>query len=179
MQTKVRIFLLVVPALVAMGIGGYFGRLFPFVEQVQLLRELREVSTIIFGIMGAWSAIVYPDQLKRALRPTELLQVDDDALSRFRTLMLCIMLSAGIIAIILTMQFAAPVLSQIGWVRQHAQGFRAISFAMTCFLGVAQFWVILLMLKPINEADADVRRVQSAKESLAQETQAKHLDPPV
>jgi hypothetical protein len=150
----------------AFAIGLWAGRGILFVDQVQLLRELREVSTIIFGIMGAWSAIVYPEELKRKLMATEATALDPETLERFQKLMHCIVLSAGIVAIILVMQFGAAILGQFHWVQHHCIYFRAISFAIGCVLAVSQIWVVFLMLVPINAADADVRAVQETQEHL-------------
>jgi hypothetical protein len=114
--------------------------------------------------MGAWAAIVYPEELKRRLRATETNALDRETLARFRKLMLCILLSAAMVAVVLAMQFAAPVLAQLNWVGHHRMYFRSASFATACSLAVIQIWIVLLMLVPINAADSDVR--------IAQETQA-------
>jgi hypothetical protein len=158
--------ILIVLCIVAFATGWWAGHGILFVDQVQLLRELREVSTIIFGIMGAWSAIVYPEELKRRLRATEATALDPETLDRFRKLMHCIVLSAAIVAIVLIMQFGAPILGQIPWVQRHCIYFRAVSFAIGCVLAVSQIWVVLLMLVPINAADADVRAVQQTQKRL-------------
>jgi hypothetical protein len=173
MRQRIGLLILAVASVAAIIAGAWAGRGILYVDQVQLLRELREVSTIIFGIMGAWSAIVYPEQLKRTLLATEAAQVEPTTLERFRMLMHCIVLSATIVAVILLMQFAAPIIGQFSWARRNCVILRSASFAIACLLGVVQIWVVLLMLVPINAADADVRTVQQTQRKLSSGPQGK------
>jgi hypothetical protein len=160
-------------AVIAAGAGGWVGRDMPFSQQVELLRELREVSTIIFGIMGAWSAIAYPEELKRKLLATEAVTIDPVRLENFRVLMRCLVLSAAIVGIILAMQFAAPIIGRMKWAANYATELRCVSFATGCTLAVGQIWTVLLMLIPINSADADVRAAQETQDQLATGPQGK------
>lgn len=164
---------LVVASIAAFAAGAWVGAAIPFADQATLLRELREVSTIIFGIMGAWSAIVYPEELKRTLRATDAQAVEPTTLERFRLLMRCIVLSAAIVAVVIVIQFAAPIVGQFAWAQRHAHVLRAASFGFACALAIVQIWVVLLMLIPINEADADVRSVQETQRRLTGGPQGK------
>jgi hypothetical protein len=153
--------------------GWWAGETLYFSQQVELLRELREVSMIIFGIAGAWSAIVYPDELKNALRATAVLSIDKKKLANFRAVTRCLVWSAAIVGVILVMQFSAPIVGRIQGVRNHAELFRRTSFAASCILAVIQIWNVLLMLVPINSSDADVRAVQETQENFTEGPQGK------
>jgi hypothetical protein len=153
-------------AVFACVVGACVGVDIPFGKQIELLRELREVSTIIFGIVGAWAAIVYPAELKQKLRPTEVTTLDPDQLANFRSLMRCLIFSALIVVAVLLVQYLGVALRQTQLVQQSSGSLRRLSFATTCLLGVAQLWVIMLMLIPIDSADADVRLAQETQELL-------------
>lgn len=173
MQKRAGYILLAFFAVAATAAGAWAGRGMPFAEQVQLLRELREVSTIIFGIMGAWAAIAYPEELKSELRAADALKIQGERLRNFRALMRCLLISAAIVCVILGMQFAAPIIGRTTWASHHGGSLRSASFAVACFLAVAQTWTVLLMLIPINAADADVRFAQETQERLGQGPQGK------
>lgn len=55
-------------SLVAVGTGYYFGKNVPFHEQWPLYEALRTTASIIFAVVGAWLAIIYPERLKFSLR---------------------------------------------------------------------------------------------------------------
>ena len=55
-------------ALVAVLAGGWFGRNVPFSEQWPMFEALRTTAAIIFGVIGAWLAIIYPERLKLSFK---------------------------------------------------------------------------------------------------------------
>ena len=166
MRTKPGYIILGIVAVLGCAVGAWVGENVAFAQQIELLRELREVSTIIFGIVGAWAAIVYPGELKQKLRPTEVTTLDPDQLANFRSLMRCLIFSALVVVAVLLIQYVGVALRPTQLVQQYSGWLRRIYFGMTCLLGVAQLWVILLMLIPINSADADVRLAQETQEHL-------------
>lgn len=47
-------------AVAAVLAGAWFGRKVPFAEQWPMYEGLRTTAAIIFGVIGAWLAIIYP-----------------------------------------------------------------------------------------------------------------------
>lgn len=46
--------------------AGYFGRHITFALQWPLFEALRTTASIIFAVVGAWFAIIYPERLKKS-----------------------------------------------------------------------------------------------------------------
>ncbi|WP_316154691.1 hypothetical protein [Cupriavidus sp. BIC8F] len=54
---------------IAVCVGGYvYGRNIPFAQQWPLFEALRNTASIIFAVVGAWLAIIYPERLKLTFR---------------------------------------------------------------------------------------------------------------
>lgn len=47
--------------------SAYFGKNVPFSSQWPLYEALRTTASIIFAVVGAWFAIIYPERLKNHL----------------------------------------------------------------------------------------------------------------
>ncbi len=62
--------------------GFFFGEDISISEQLKLLQSLKDFASIVFGIMGAWVAIVYPDSLKKVFSRSENIDNLNDRLTR-------------------------------------------------------------------------------------------------
>jgi len=56
---------LTILVVVSLAVGATTGREISIERQEPLFESLLGIATIVFGIMGAWVAIVYPDSLKK------------------------------------------------------------------------------------------------------------------
>lgn len=88
------------------------------------LSALLNVSSIIFAIIGAWIAIIYPRAIGRAFSSTvsvstpEVKEADGDA-NYLAELVEIVMVSAAVLMAVLLIQFGTPIVKEIlrayGW----------------------------------------------------------------
>jgi hypothetical protein len=140
-------------ALAAVGAGAWFGRNVPFSEQWPMFEALRTTAAIIFAVIGAWMAIIYPERLKLSLRngagagqgePTGMGKLFTPVVNS--TVILCVILAVGA---------AAPLLKRIqvpfdvAWVRGG-------SYGLLVSLTLWQLWTVVLTLVPASAIKAYV-----------------------
>lgn len=144
---------LAVPFFAALiGFGLWHGALVKAEQQGSLFEGLRTTAAIIFGVMGAWIAIVYPESLKRILDP----RTDDEAKHAVlvRQLLTPILFSTAILAVVLVGAPIASVVQKFNFYQQHEDLFLRLSFATLLLLTALEFWAVLLSLVPIGVAEA-------------------------
>ena len=130
----------------ALAFGYFLGEKFPWKEQEPLYAMLRNAAYILFGILGAWFAVVFPfahsegnpahDQTKRFIE------------------MLCPALDHVIYLIVLTLlaPFCAAIAKNFTYLMptQTIFTFRKASFAFLFFLLFYQIVILLLVLRPFD-----------------------------
>ncbi len=123
-----------------------FGGGIPFEEQSKLYEALRTTAAIIFGVMGAWIAIVYPTILTRIFdKNTKNKKEEVRKISR---LLKPLAVSTFILATVLIISIAAPIFKQIDWFVAHTEIFRGISFSIVGILTLVQLWTLIASLAP-------------------------------
>lgn len=143
--------------------AAWFGRNIPFKEQWPLFEALRATAAIIFAVVGAWLAIVYPERLKSSLGngTTQSIAVSD----KFSKLFTPIAHSTAILGLVLLMGIVAPIAKQIPWLLEHVQFSRSISFSILVVLTVWQIWTVVLTLEPADiiksQADTEIAQAKS------------------
>lgn len=148
--------------------AAYFvGDKIPFSEQWGLYETLRTTASIIFAVVGAWFAIVYPEKLKAPFR--EKIDNTPNADTRFGSLFSPIVNSTVILCVILFIGILAPVLKQIPFILEYKAKMRAISFGLLCCLTFWQIWTVFITLIP-----ADLLKTQSDQE-MARKAHIEHL----
>jgi hypothetical protein len=84
----------------------------------ETLGALLNVSSIIFAIIGAWIAIIYPRAMGRvfsskvSVNASEVKEADGDA-SYLAELVEIVMISASVLMAVLLIQFGTPILKEI------------------------------------------------------------------
>lgn len=139
MKTKV---LLIVCAIVFVIGAGYFGRTITFALQWPLFEALRTTASIIFAVVGAWFAIIYPERLKKSFRGGDS-SGGNEGIHRLFT---PIVHSTAILAIVLLVGIVAPLLKQFDWILSHRAIFRGISYSLLVFLTLWQLLTVILSL---------------------------------
>lgn len=81
------------------------------------LSALLNVSSIIFAIIGAWIAIIYPRSMGRAfagkgIKNTEITEADGDA-NYLGELVEIVMVSAVVLMVVLSIQLSVPIIKGI------------------------------------------------------------------
>lgn len=149
-------------------VGAWFGRTVPFAEQWPLYDALRTTASIVFGVMGAWLSLLYPDVLSRVYKG-QLRDDDAPESKRISVLLMPIQYSTFVIAMVLVAGLVAPVLKHAPWTGEYRLIFRAVSFALLTGLTALQLWAVVLSIWPARFAksklEAEEER-QGHKESI-------------
>ena len=131
-------------------IGCYLvGCHIPISEQIPLYESLRNTSAIIFGVMGAWIAILYPNALLEIYGKIEIKNSENKS-KNIRQLISPMIISTIIVAIVLVVGLIAPVLRSFPFMLQHKEFLRSLSFSLLGALTFMQLWTLLATLAPSN-----------------------------
>lgn len=116
-------------------------------KQMPLFEGLRNTSAIIFGVMGAWLAILHPDSLKKVFGSYGG-KIPDQEKNTIMLLLSPIIISTAIIAIVLILfplvEFSKTVNSLIS----YKEALRGVSFSILSTLTLLQLWALILTLIP-------------------------------
>ncbi|MCA0325111.1 MAG: hypothetical protein LCH89_05860 [Proteobacteria bacterium] len=147
-------------ALVAIAFS--IGSRIPFSEQWPLYEALRTTAAIIFAVVGAWLAIVYPDRLRLSLGNGDR---NSPAGQRFSSLFTPIANSTVILCLVLIIGVLVPIVRQIPALMSHIGLLRAFSFSVLTGLTLWQVWTVVLTLIPADQlksqADREVTHVNT------------------
>lgn len=136
-----------------------------FKEQMTIYDGLRSTSAIIFAVMGAWIALLYPGKLSQAFdnKPYKEKANDIDQINR---LFLPMIYSTIILMVVIGVTFAVPLAKQISCLHPYKEIFRAVSFGVIAFLTLFQFWSIILTLIPGDAIKDDLDEIKTREEVL-------------
>ena len=136
-------------AATSVGAGYFFGQNVPMAVQADLFGLLNTTASIVFALIGAWLAIVYPERLRLGLRPgmaaTQSHGGDNVALllrpARHSTFLIAILLIIGV---------SVPLLKQLPWAIEHALMLRGVSYALLITL---TWWEIGIIFSTLFSTD--------------------------
>jgi hypothetical protein len=129
-----------------LGLGYHFGGSIKFEDQWGFYEALRTTTSIVFGVMGALLAIVFPEVIKRGLRG-EIINAPDANLHRITDPL------AQSAFLLIFLVAVAPIFA---WLRTLDSGQAAelrinqISFAIFCVLSFWQIKILLMVLFPLD-----------------------------
>lgn len=139
-------------ALALAGIGmliaaWVFGQAIPFSQQWPLYEALRNTAAIIFAVVGAWLAIIYPDRLRLSFRcgPGEA-----EPASNLSLLLTPAIMSTCILVILLLIGVIAPMLRQVEFLHSHLPMMRGISFFVLVMLTLWQVVIVVIAILPAD-----------------------------
>jgi len=141
------------------------GKGISFNEQMPIYEGLRNTSAIIFAVMGAWIALLYPSKLSQAFgkKPYSDKVKDIEAINRLFKPMIY---STIILAVVVGMSFLVPLAKQIEYLYQYKGVFRSISFGSIAALTILQFWSLILTLVPGDEIKDSVDDIREREKIL-------------
>lgn len=150
-------------------VGGYI----PIAEQLPVLNLLVTISSIVFGLMGVWLAVIYADSLKMIF-DSELKAIEKkDSIKNFRYLSKPMIVSAIIISYVLLFNFLYPLLNYVQFLNEYYFIIRLSSFSILCVLMLAQIWTIIYIFAPAenikNKAEHHIRK-QNRHEEITKNT---------
>ena len=157
--------------------GGWLGREVPFAEQWPMYEGLRTTAAIIFGVIGAWMAIIYPERLKLSFRPVKGKnpQTETGVGQLFKP----VVNSTFILGIILLLGAVAPIAKRYPLLLD-VQWCRGLSYGVLMALTLWQVWTVVLTLLPADtiksylDGEDEKKRVLESLTSLAKKTDAKN-----
>jgi phosphotransferase system glucose/maltose/N-acetylglucosamine-specific IIC component len=154
---------LTISILVVLSVFFYnYGRNVPIQKQISLYESLRNTSSIIFGVMGAWMAIIYPDTLSTIIRnKKDSTPEDRRKLQEMGKVLSPLIYSTIILIVVLLVGITEPLLKQIPILMSHSKIIRGLSYSLISLLTILQIWSILLTLLP---ADIVVRKLDSIQD---------------
>lgn len=132
-------------------LSAWRGSSVPFHEQWPLYEALRNTAAIIFAVIGAWLAIVYPERLKVSLRGGVSAPDKPENASRVVALMTPVVHSTFILAAVLLVGIAAPLIRTVAAVQANVAACRGASYALLTALTLWQLWTVVLTLVPASE----------------------------
>lgn len=145
--------LLILTFVIVTTVAFFLGAKVSYSEQAEIYDSLREVATIIFGVMGAWIAIVYPNSLKNILK----WDIDEDANRSNLTRLFSPMRYATVIVAISTLfKWLAPAIIKLDWANSHSSELKVISFFVLGIMVFSLLWSLVLSFVPMELADKEV-----------------------
>lgn len=144
----------------------YWGRNVTISEQLPLYESLRTTASIIFGVMGAWIALICPDMISTIV--TVYTSSDKETYSRFRLLIKPMQYSTMIIVVILIVNFIVPLGRDIDVLVEYKEIVRGLSYALLCALTLLQIWSILLTFIPNDIVKTHVERKKSHQKMVSE-----------
>ncbi|MDT8852978.1 hypothetical protein RN053_20935 [Pantoea dispersa] len=120
-------------------LSACYGKNVPFSNQWPLYEALRTTASIIFAVVGAWFAIIYPERLKKSFRGGAVSEGNNGVMRLFTP----IVHSTAILSSVLIIGVLAPIFKQFDFIIHHKEVFRAVSYAALLML---TFWQLITVL---------------------------------
>lgn len=134
-------------SLALIGAGAWFGRVVPFAEQWPMFEALRTTASIIFAVIGAWLAIIYPERLRLSFHSKGKASTETGQGSG--ELFTPVVNSTYILCVILLIGAVAPVLKRHGLPGDIAW-WRGAAYGLLVALTLWQLWTVLMTLGPAD-----------------------------
>lgn len=123
----------------------FYGSNVSYAEQKDLYEALRNMSAIIFGIMGAWIAVLHPNLLTH---PIDQKKIQETDLPDSRHLIAPMIYAAFSLAVVLMIGIIKPIATQSSFIMGNANVIRGLSFAVVGSLTLLQIWALILSFVP-------------------------------
>tara|TARA_R100000935_G_C2828195_1_gene163477 strand:+ start:1320 stop:1826 length:507 start_codon:yes stop_codon:yes gene_type:complete len=130
------------------------------------LSTLLTISSIIFAIIGAWIAIIYPRSLTRSFRDNSLEEQKDhdNEASYLAELVEIVMVSAIVLMIVLAIQLTVPILKELSF-SNSLKTLKYIGFFTIIALCFSQFFAIFRVIMT-NYVFLNKLRSEKAKQKV-------------
>ncbi len=131
------------------GLSCWLGKEVPFEKQWPLFEALRTTASIIFAVVGAWIAIVYPERLKLSFMDEGTVNNKNNQTGLSR-LFSPVVHSTAILCIILVIGVIAPLVKIFPFVLEYKAQLRGVSYGALVALTLWQLWTVVLTLVPAD-----------------------------
>lgn len=137
----------------------YFGQNIPYEDQSSIFDTLKDTASIIFAILGAWIAIIYPKDLKAIFKlndsdTTQTTQIFEKLISSL------IIVTFTLITMIFLMPFIA-LIRNIDYFQQYKTYLRGGLFLYIYVLTWTQIYALLATLIPNVKMLIDLAKAKS------------------
>lgn len=139
------------------------GRAIPIGEQMPVFEALRETASIIFAVMGIWIAVLFPFALEKLFKRA---QASDADLKTAQRLLRPMLYSTIVIALVLLIEIAQPILKTLSIPATAHPWIRGFSFSVLGGLAYLQLSSILFSLVPQNLLDKSISTQQQRQRTL-------------
>lgn len=150
------------------GLCFWVGDDIEYSAQRPVLVGLRYVSGIVFGVIGAWIAIVNPRELRATIRrlPDDLSSAEQNV-ELFQRLLRAMRYSTVILVAVLVLTIAEPIARQSAFLLDHASIVRRVTFSILGVATVGQLWAVLLAVAPSEEYEYLLRQDKEKQEYIS------------
>lgn len=127
----------------------YFLPSIEFSKQKLLLDSLKQISSIVLAITGAWAAIVYPESLKKIIYKQASYKED---MQSIKNLIRPMQTSIIILIAIIFIEISAFTLKLVVIAPEYIICLRKGSFLIILNLYIYQIWTLVLVMLPLNDS---------------------------
>lgn len=120
----------------------------PFSKQWPLYEALRNTAAIIFAVVGAWLAIIYPDRLKFSFGDSPDASKKTSSPSKLQLLFIPAVHSTIILVILLLIGIIAPIAKEFNLLTDNIELSRTLSFVLLTLLTLYQAVIVVLAILP-------------------------------
>jgi hypothetical protein len=141
----------ILAALLVAYIFFHYGQEISYELQASLYESLRNTSAIIFGVMGIWIAVIYPNILSKIYAKNidiKQARLNREEVQKISSLIYSLFYSSLIIGAVLIAEVVAPILKEIPFLINNFKFFRGVSYSFLGLLSIMQIWILLLALAP-------------------------------
>lgn len=153
--------MLICCACIACAAGFVLGQKVKFVQQWPLFEALRNTAAIIFAVVGAWLAIIFPERLKIPFGRAKNDSANTNG-SSIGLLLTPAVHSTILLVVLLLIGITAPLMKQIPQIMAHVEIFRGISFTLLIFLTLWQSAIVVMTLFPAEMVLSATQREKAA-----------------
>lgn len=164
--SKVRIFVITLASVLALAIcicGFFLGKKVPFSMQWPLYEALRNTAAIIFAVVGAWMAIIYPERLRMSFGKSDK-NSGERSSAHIRLLLTPAYHSTAILVVLLLIGILAPLVKPFPFVQLNVDWFRGSSYALLSALTCWQIAIVVLAMFPAEAVQTSVDREAARQE---------------
>lgn len=155
------------------GGAGWLGRVVPFSEQWPIFEALRTTASIIFAVIGAWMAIIYPERLKLSFKSSTGTKAQSSEQAKQNSgwshLLTPVVHSTAILCVILIIGAIAPILKHYP-LPISREVLRGTCYGLLVLLTIWQLWTVLLTLVPADIVKTSLDRESSKKRTIEEMT---------
>ncbi len=161
MLRKIFFLFLITLAIGATVAGFILGKNVSFAKQWPLFEALRNTAAIIFAVVGAWLAIIFPERLKISFGKESKDSTNSNG-SGMGLLLAPAVHSTILLVVLLLIGVTAPLLKQIPEIMENVKIFRGISFSVLVALTLWQATIVVMTLFPAELVLSTSQREKAA-----------------